>query len=234
MQNILIVEDETGISDFLKEGLTEENYQVRIAVTGVEGWQKFSNEKFDLILLDWMLPGITGFELMKKIRIIDNKIPIIFITAKDTLEDTIMALNTGANDYLKKPFSFEELLARIRVQLRKEQKHEYEIVTYGPLVLNFPQRTVKLFEEYIMLTQKEFDLLGFLLRNKNHVCSRIEILEKVWDIHFDYPSGVIDVYINALRKKLHFPEQFPFIETIWGVGYRVRDVKKNNDNSEYL
>lgn len=225
MQKILIVEDEPGISEFLKEGLTEENYQVKIADTGIDGWQKFSNEKFDLIMLDWMLPGITGLELMIKIRNVDDKIPIIFLTAKDTLEDTILALNKGANDYLKKPFSFEELLARIRVQLRKERKQEYETVNYGPLHLNFPQRTVKLYEEPIMLTQKEFDLLQFLIINKNKVCTRKEILEVVWDIHFDYNSGVIDVYINALRKKLKLPNTYNFIETVWGVGYMIKDNK---------
>ncbi|MBN2638570.1 MAG: response regulator transcription factor [Bacteroidales bacterium] len=228
MKRILIIEDEPGISAFLKEGLEEEGFQTEVAENGTLGFQKFSKSHFDLILMDWMLPGLTGIEVTEKIRETNQHIPVIFLTAKDTVQDTILGLRSGANDYLKKPFSFAELLERIKVHFRNAE-NENAALTYGPLKLNPAQREVEKNNEVISLTQKEFDLLQFLIKNKNRVCTRKEILERVWDIHFDYSSGVIDVYINALRKKLQLPNEYSFIETVWGVGYII----KENETEEF-
>lgn len=223
MKRILVVEDEPGISGFLKEGLEEEGFQTDVAENGDLGFQKFSKNNYDMILMDWMLPGMTGLEVTEKIREKNNKVPIIFLTAKDTVQDTILGLRSGANDYLKKPFSFAELLERVKVHFRNARDNG-ELI-YGPLKLNPEQREVEKNDEVISLTQKEFDLLRFLIINKNRVCTRKEILEVVWDIHFDYSSGVIDVYINALRKKLQLPSEYSFIETVWGVGYIIKEEK---------
>ncbi|MBN2614381.1 MAG: response regulator transcription factor [Bacteroidales bacterium] len=222
MKRILVIEDEPGISGFLKEGLEEEGFQIDVAEDGTTGLQKFKNHSFDLILMDWMLPGMSGVEVTEQIRKVNADVPIIFLTAKDTVQDTILGLRSGANDYLKKPFSFSELLERIKVHFRNGSKDK-KVITYGPLNLDPVQRTVTKEESVITLTQKEFDLLHFLMKNMNSVCTRKEILDKVWDIHFEYSSGVIDVYINALRKKFQLPKEYSFIETVWGIGYMIKE-----------
>ncbi len=222
VKRILIIEDEAGISTFLKEGLEEEGFETDIANNGNTGLQKAQSGKFDLILMDWMLPGLNGVEVTADLRKTDPTTPIIFLTAKDTVQDTILGLRSGANDYLKKPFSFEELLERINVHFRKP-KPEPVIFQHGPMVINHAKREAKWKDSVVTLTQKEYDLLLFLLKNKNHICTRKEILQKVWDIHFEYSSGVIDVYINALRKKFPFEKTDNFIETIRGIGYIIKD-----------
>jgi len=224
VKKILIIEDELGISTFLKEGLEEEGYKTDIAADGNKGLEKAQSGKFDLILMDWMLPGMSGLEITTEIRKTDPHTPIIFLTAKDTVQDTILGLRMGANDYLKKPFSFEELLERIRIHFRKPQKKS-DIIRHGPLVLDQAKHEVKWFDKEIALTQKEYDLLLFLVKNKNRACTRKEILQKVWDIHFEYNSGVIDVYITSLRKKLPLKAGEEFIETIRGVGFIIKDKK---------
>ena len=149
--------------------------------------------------------------------------PIIFLTAKDTVDETVFGLQSGANDYIKKPFHFEELLVRIRVQLRSKSQIQ-EKLTLGPISL-FPDRHMVLKgEEEIQLTQKEFALLEYLVRNKNKVCRRTRIIESVWDIHFEYNTGVIDVFINSLRKKLELHTNEDYIQTIRGVGYMAKDL----------
>jgi len=220
---ILIVEDEIGIVNFLKQGLEEEGYTLEVALDGNSGLSLAISGNFNLILLDWMLPELTGLEVCKAIRKQDKKTPIIFLTAKDTVQETILGLQAGANDYIKKPFDFEELLARINVQLRNAQK-EIPLLTINDVQIDRLSHQITKNNEVIPLTQKEYDLLTFLVQNKNRVCERKEIIEKVWDIHFDYNTGVIDVYINALRKKLELSEQNDFIHTIRGVGYIVKDV----------
>jgi len=179
-----------------------------------------SSNAYDIILLDWMLPGLNGIEICRAIRQKNTSVPIIFLTAKDTVDDAIFGLVTGANDYIRKPFSFEELLARIRVLLRTKE-NETTIFSAKNIVLDIAQHTVTRDEEIIELTQKEFALLEYLLRNKDTVCRRTRIIEKVWDIHFDYNNSVIDVYINALRNKLDSPDKEPLIKTIRGVGYKI-------------
>ncbi|MFZ4679880.1 MAG: response regulator transcription factor [Flavobacterium sp.] len=221
MKHLLIIEDEEGILQFLKQGLEEENFQISTATNGLDGLTLFQNEKFDLVLLDWMLPEITGLEVCKKIRETNSKTPIIFLTAKDTVQETVEGLKTGANDYIKKPFSFDELVERIKVQLR--DKADQEILTLGPIEINLQKHTVMVNKCDVSLTQKEFDLLTYLVKNKGNVCSRTQIIQDVWDIHFDYDTGVIDVFMNAIRKKLNLKVDEDYIKTIRGVGYIAND-----------
>lgn len=219
---ILIVEDEAGISAFLKQGLEEESYAVDVAEEGKEGLNLALSGEYDLLLLDWMLPGMSGIEICRQFRKEFPDTPVIFLTAKDTVDETIFGLQTGANDYIKKPFHFEELLERIKVQLRP-RSGEHSIFTLGNITLNTETHEVHKNGEEIHLTQKEFALLEYLMRNKGKVCRRSRIIESVWDIHFEYNSGVIDVYINALRKKLSLSMDENFIQTIRGVGYIAKE-----------
>ncbi|WP_192346183.1 response regulator transcription factor [Algoriphagus sp. Y33] len=220
---ILVVEDEPGISGFLKQGLEEESYHVDIAENGQTGLQMSLSGVYDLLLLDWMLPVISGLELCIDFRKQFPNTPVIFLTAKDTVEETITGLQSGANDYIKKPFHFEELLERIRVQLRARDISE-EKYTLGPITLYTGRHLVLRGEEEVQLTQKEFALLEYLMKNKNQVCRRTQIIEKVWDIHFDYNTGVIDVFMNSLRKKLNFNTNEDYIQTVRGIGYVAKDL----------
>jgi DNA-binding response OmpR family regulator len=219
---ILIVEDEPGISSFLKQGLEEECFAVDVAEDGKKGLELALSCEYDILLLDWMLPGISGIEICREFRKVDSKTPVIFLTAKDTLDETIFGLQTGANDYIKKPFHFEELLERIRVQLRTKTGEQFQF-TLGNISLDVNSHQVFKNEEEVHLTQKEFALLEFLIRNKGKVCRRSRIIESVWDIHFDYNTGVIDVYMNALRKKLQFNEDEEYIQTVRGIGYIAKE-----------
>jgi two-component system, OmpR family, copper resistance phosphate regulon response regulator CusR len=221
---ILIVEDETSIANFISEGLEEEGFAVDIATNGKEGYKLAMDNinEYDVILLDWMLPGMSGIEIIRNLRLANKEIPVILLTAKDTVDDVVFGLETGANDYIRKPFSFEELLARIRVLLRKSDK-ESVVFSAGEIEMDIEKHTVMRNGDQIELTQKEFALLEYLLRNKGKVCRRTRIIEKVWNIHFDYDNSVIDVYINALRKKLDEPEKPSFITTIRGVGYKIEE-----------
>ncbi len=219
---LLLVEDESGISGFLKEGLEEESFAVDVAYDGKQGLQMAMDniENYDLILLDWMLPGVSGIDICKSIHKENKDVPIIFITAKDTSDDAVHAFESGATDFMRKPFSFEELLARIRVLLRTKSTQQDSLV-YEEIVLNTDAHTVTKKGNPIELTQKEFALLEYLLRNEGKVCRRTRIIEKIWDVHFDKDTSVIDVYINSLRKKLGALGAKSFIKTLRGVGYKV-------------
>lgn len=219
---ILIIEDEIGIANFVKQGLEEEAYTVDVADNGTTGLDLALSNTYDLLLVDWMLPGKTGIEVCKEFRKYNKQIPIIFLTARDTVQDTVQGLRVGANDYMKKPFHFEELLERIRVQLRPTTG-EQEVFTLGEITLNIDTHQVWVGEEEVALTQREFALFEYLLRNKGTVCRRTCIIERVWDIHFDYDTGIIDVYINAIRKKLKLTKDTDYIKTIRGVGYIAKD-----------
>lgn len=219
---ILIIEDEAGIAQFVQQGLEEEGYQVEVAAQGFLGLEKALSQQFDLLLVDWMLPGMTGVEICRAVRKENEALPIIFLTAKDTVQDTVTGLQAGANDYIRKPFHFEELLERIRVQLRP-QAQELEQLRLGEIVVDVAQYQVWKGSEEVFLTRKELELLEYLLRHKGRVCRRQQILEEVWDIDFEYNSGIIDVYINALRKKLHLKKDEDYIQTIRGVGYIAKD-----------
>lgn len=222
MKKILIVEDELGIVQFLKEGLEEEGFEVQFAHDGATGLQMAINEKFDLLLLDWMMPVLTGLELCKKYRETNTSTPILFLTAKDTIQEAIEGLKSGANDYIKKPFSFEELLERIKVHFRSEVSTQS--LHLGPILMDVSQYKVTVSGKEVSLTQREFELLKYLILNKGKVCTRTQIIEDVWNIHFDYDTGVIDVFMNALRKKLNLKVEEDFIKTIRGVGYMANDT----------
>src|SRR5690606_28938148 len=179
--------------------------------------------EYDLLLLDWMLPGLNGIEICRQFRKEYPETPIIFLTAKDTLDETVFGLQSGANDYIKKPFHFEELLERIKVQLRPKTG-EHSLFTLGNITLNTDTYQVFKNNQEVSLTQKEFSLLEYLIRNKGKVCKRTRIIESVWDIHFEYNTGVIDVYINSLRKKLQLTEDENYIQTVRGVGYIAKEL----------
>ncbi|MEZ7514617.1 response regulator transcription factor [Flavobacterium frigidarium] len=215
--HILIVEDEVGIVKFLQQGLQEEGYIITTASDGLMGLEYTQKTSFDLILLDWMLPKMNGLEVCKAIREKDDTTPIIFLTAKDTVQETIEGLKAGANDYMKKPFSFEELIERIKIHFRVQK--EADILTLGSIVINLNKHIVSVNDNVIALTQREFELLTYLVRNKGNVCTRNQIIEDVWDIHFEYDTGVIDVFINAIRKKLNLKIEQDYIKTVRGVGY---------------
>lgn len=220
---ILIVEDEPGIAAFIKQGLEEESFAVDHADEGKKALEMALSGAYDLLLLDWMLPGLSGIEICRLFRKDFPDTPIIMLSAKDTTDETIFGLQAGANDYIKKPFHFEELLERIRVQLRPKSGAHTEF-QLGNITLNTETYQVQKENKEIHLTQKEFALLEFLIRNKGKVCRRSRIIESVWDIHFDYNTSVIDVYINALRKKLELTDQENYIQTVRGVGYIAKEI----------
>jgi DNA-binding response OmpR family regulator len=222
MMRILIIEDEPGISGFLKQGLEEEAYAVDIADNGKIGLEMALEGCYDILLVDWMVPGLSGIEITRRFRKEFPTTPILFITAKDTSDEAIFALQAGANDYIRKPFNFEELLARIRVQLRPKSGEQLHF-TLGPISLFTENHRVENNGDEVVLTQKEFALLEYLMRHKNKVCRRSRIIESVWDIHFDYDTGVIDVFINSLRKKLGLSKDDNYIQTIRGVGYMAKE-----------
>ena len=219
--HILIVEDEAGIVQFLQQGLEEEGYQVTSVSDGLKGFEITQKENFDLILLDWMLPKMTGLELCKAIRLKNNSTPIIFLTAKDTIQETIEGLKAGANDYIKKPFSFDELVERIKIHFRN--KKDDEILTLGTIEIDSAKHRVTVNQNEVSLTQREYELLSYLVKNKGKVCTRAQIIEDVWDIHFEYDTGVIDVFMNAIRKKLNLKIEEDYIKTVRGVGYIAND-----------
>ena len=219
---ILVIEDEKGISNFLKQGLEEEGYEIYLAGDGKMGLDLANSVKPDLILLDWMLPKMFGLEVCKAIRQTDSKTPILFLTAKDTVQETIEGLKAGANDYIKKPFSFEELLLRIKIHLKEENKSD--VYTLGNIKINTTTFQVSVDDKEISFTQREYELLLYLIKNKGKVCSRTQIIEDVWDIHFEYDTGVIDVFMNAIRKKLNLTKDEELIKTIRGVGYIANDL----------
>jgi DNA-binding response OmpR family regulator len=218
---ILIVEDEIGIANFLRQGLEEEGYEITTAADGLIAFEWTQKENFDLILLDWMLPKMNGIDVCKSIRIKDIVTPIIFLTAKDTVQETIEGLKAGANDYIKKPFSFDELVERIKIHFRNQI--EPEILKLGSIEIHLTKHLVMVDGNEASLTQREFELLCYLVRNKGKVCTRTQIIEDVWDIHFEYDTGVIDVFMNAIRKKLNLKIDKDYIKTIRGVGYIAND-----------
>ena len=219
---LLIIEDEPGIAGFLKDGLEEEYFAVDIAYDGKSGLDMALINEYDLLIVDWMIPALSGIEVCRQVRKAGSTVPILFLTAKDTLEDVVFGLDAGANDYIKKPFEFEELLARIRVQLRNKNKSE-DSLSAGSLNINPVTHQVFCGLNEITLTPKEFALLEYLVRNKDRVCTRSRIIEHVWDIHFDSDTSVIDVYITFLRRKLEAAGCGNIIQTIRGVGYIVRE-----------
>ncbi len=220
---ILIVEDEIGIVQFLQQGLEEEGYEVNTALDGEEGLALALKNNYDLLLLDWMLPKLSGLELCTEFRIKNTNTPVLFLTAKDTVQETIDGLKAGANDYIKKPFSFEELLLRIQVQF-KSKSNDNTVLKLNDIRIEMTTHKVFRNENEIVLTQKEFGLLTYLIKNKGVICTRNQIIKDVWNIHFEYDTGVIDVFMNAIRKKLGIKKEDQCIKTIRGIGYIANDA----------
>jgi two-component system, OmpR family, response regulator ArlR len=218
---ILIIEDEKGITDFLKQGLEEEGYTVSFAYNGSDGLEMALNSNYDLILLDWMMPKMSGLEVCKAYRKTNTTTPILFLTAKDTIQETIEGLRAGANDYIKKPFSFDELLERIKIHFRYQS--EEDILQLNSIKIIQSKYQVLVDDVEVNLTQREYELLLYLIKNKGKVCTRTQIIEDVWNIHFEYDTGVIDVFMNSIRKKLNLSKEDESIKTIRGVGYIAND-----------
>jgi DNA-binding response OmpR family regulator len=220
--HILLVEDEVKLARFVELELTSEGYQVTIAHDGMAGLSLAREAKPDLAILDWMLPGLTGVEICRRLRATGNSMPIILLTAKDDISDRVAGLDAGADDYLVKPFSIEELLARLRAHLRRTQEPDLDLVEVEDLRLNRRTRQVHRGERLVELTAKEFDLLEYLTRHPGQVYTRDQILEQVWGYDFEGDSNIIEVYVRYLRLKLEAEHEKRLIHTVRGVGYTLR------------
>jgi heavy metal response regulator len=220
---ILLVEDEKKVASFIKKGLEEEFYSVDAVYDGKEGLRLALTEDYDLIILDIMIPFKDGFTVLQELRKEKVSIPVLFLTAKDTLSDKVQGLNFGADDYLPKPFAFEELLARVRALLRRGTSEKNLILNVLDLSLDTQAHTVTRNNTIVQLTPKEYSILEYLLRNKNRVISRTMLSEHVYDYHFDSDTNVIDVYINKLRNKIEKGFDSQIIHTVRGVGYIIKD-----------
>ncbi len=223
---VLIVEDEVKLARFVELELKHEGYEVVVANDGRSALDKFEEEKPDIVLLDLMLPNLSGIEVCRRIRKVSD-VPIIMITAKGEVMDKVMGLDNGADDYITKPFAIEEVLARMRVALKHKrtarEADDENRLTVKDLTIDLGKRTVKLGENSIELTKREFDLLAYLIKNKNIVISREQILNKVWGYDYFGETNVVDVYVRYLRTKIDDKYNEKFIHTIRGVGYYVKD-----------
>lgn len=219
---ILVIEDEKKITDFIKRGLREEGYAADVAYDGEQGFFLAKTNTYDLILLDLMLPKMDGLSVCKKLRAEGVSTPIIMVTAKDTVKDKVVGLDSGADDYLTKPFAFEELLARMRAVLRKKDTKSVNKLQVDDLVLDLLTHKVTRAGKEITLTSKEYSLLEYLMRNAGSVVTRTMISEHVWDIDFDTFTNVIDVYIKYLRDKIDSDSKKKLIQTIRGRGYTLK------------
>ncbi len=225
-KKILLVEDEPKIADALKLGLEENGYSVMVAYDGTIGYKLFLAQEFDVIILDINLPGINGYELCKKVREANTIIPVIMLTALNALNDKIEGYDAGADDYIAKPFEFRELLLKIRVLLKRTHHQNTPVGNFlkaDDLTMNLDSKEVRRNDIMINLTAKEFQLLEYLLRNKNRVVSRADIAINVWDIDFDTNTNVIDVYINYVRNKVDKKFERKLIHTQVGMGYILKD-----------
>lgn len=227
--SILIAEDEEKIARLLEIELEFEGYSVTKALDGLQALDLYRNGSWDLIILDIMMPGLSGIEILRRIRTNDKQTPVLLLTAKSSVEDKVSGLDLGANDYITKPFQIEELLARIRAALRYQSAVDKEdgsvFLTIANLRLNEKTREVIRGNKQIELTPREFDLLVYLLNNKRQVLNREQILNSVWGYGFLGDTNVVDVYIRYLRKKIDTPDMQPLIHTIRGVGYVLKETK---------
>jgi DNA-binding response OmpR family regulator len=222
--HILLVEDEIKLARFVELELSSEGYQVSVANDGMTGLTLARESSPDLAILDWMLPGLSGLEICRRLRATGNSIPVILLTAKDEVSDRVAGLDAGADDYVIKPFSIEELLARIRAHLRRTQEPDQDILQFEDLNLNRRTRQVYRGKKSIELTAKEFDLLEYLLSHPRQVFTREQILERVWGYDFMGDSNIIEVYIRYLRLKLEENNEKRLIYTVRGVGYALREM----------
>jgi DNA-binding response OmpR family regulator len=223
---ILIVEDELKVASFIKKGLEENSYDAEIAYDGLAAEKLARQFQYDLFILDLIIPGISGLELCKKLKKLNANIPVLMLTALGTTDDKIIGFDAGANDYLVKPFEFRELLARVKVLVRKFEPvpETVNILVVGDLELDMDKKVARRGTSYIDLTAKEFSLLEFFMRNSGRVLSRIDIAEKVWDLKFDFGTNVVDVYVNFLRKKIDKGHDKKLIHTRVGFGYVFGDL----------
>jgi DNA-binding response OmpR family regulator len=220
---ILLVEDEVKLARFIELELGAEGYNVNVANDGLAGLTLARETPPDLMILDWMLPGLSGLELCRRLRSTGSKVPVIMLTAKDEVGDRVAGLDAGADDYVVKPFSIEELLARVRAHLRRTQEPDLDLLQFEDLTLNRRTREVFRNGRAIELTAKEFDLLEYLLSHPRQVITRDRILEQVWGYDFMGDSNIIEVYIRYLRLKLEEKDEKRLIQTVRGVGYVLRD-----------
>lgn len=221
MKRILIIEDETSISDFIKNELEYEGYSAIICADGKEGLNESLNKDYDLIILDLMLPTLNGFEVCRRLKK-EKDTPIIMLSAKDSVMDKVAGLQIGADDYLAKPFAIEELLARINVIFRRKENSGSITIKFKDLLIDQGSRVVKKEQEELNLTTKEYELLVFLINNKDRVVSRDSLLENIWGYDYDPKTNVVDVYIRYLRNKLNPNDKEEYIQTIRSVGYIMR------------
>ncbi|MEM6424618.1 MAG: response regulator transcription factor [Cyanobacteria bacterium P01_H01_bin.119] len=220
---ILLVEDEDKLAKFVQMELSYEGYEVKVANDGLAGLMAARDQEPDLVILDWMMPGLSGVEVCRRLRSTGNNVPVILLTAKDGVQERVEGLDAGADDYVVKPFSIEELLARVRAHLRRNQPSENECLQFNDLTLNRKTREVFRGDRAIELTAKEFDLLDYLLDHARQVITRDRILEEVWGYDFMGDSNIIEVYIRYLRLKLEAEGEKRLIQTVRGVGYVLRD-----------
>lgn len=221
--HIVLVEDEVKLARFVELELSSEGYRVSVAHDGIAGLTLTRESEPDLVILDWMLPGLTGVELCRRLRATGIKVPVILLTARDEVGDRVTGLDAGADDYVVKPFSIEELLARIRAHLRRTQESDGDMLQFDDLTLNRLTRQVLRGSRAIELTAKEFDLLEYLLRHPRQVFTRDQILEHVWGYDFVGDSNIIEVYVRYLRLKLEERGEKRLIHTVRGVGYALRE-----------
>jgi len=223
---ILVIEDNQHLANIIKRGLVEEGYAVDISTSGETGEEYMEGIPYDLLILDIILPGKDGIAVCKSLRERKFKTPILMLTAKDSLDDKITGLDSGADDYLVKPFEFEELYARIRALLRREENLVAQILQIGDVSLDISTKQVWRKKELIELTAKEYSILEYLMRHPNMVITRTMIEQHIWDIGLDSSSNLIDAYISRLRRKIDDGDEPSFIQTIKGAGYRI---VKNED-----
>jgi DNA-binding response OmpR family regulator len=220
---ILLVEDEERLARFIELELSSEGYTIHVAHDGLTGLTMAREAPPDLLILDWMMPGMTGLEVCRRLRATGSKIPVILLTAKDEVSDRVAGLDAGADDYVVKPFSIEELLARVRAHLRRNHEENPDLLQFDDLTLNRRTREVFRNGRTIELTAKEFDLLDYLISHPRQVITRDQILEKVWGYDFMGDSNIIEVYVRYLRLKLEENGERRLIQTVRGVGYVLRD-----------
>lgn len=221
MKKILIIEDEKNISSFVKMELEFEGYTTQVIEDGKQGLDEAINKDYDLILLDLMLPGLNGIEICRRLKKEKNT-PIIMLSAKDSVMDKVSGLQMGADDYVSKPFAIEELLARIQVVFRRENNANSKTLNFKDLSINIESRLVKKGDKELNLTNKEYELLLYLMENKEKVISRLILLESVWGYNYETETNVVDVYVRHLRNKLDTEDKEEYIKTVRSIGYVMR------------
>jgi DNA-binding response OmpR family regulator len=225
---VLVIEDEVKVASFISKGLEEEAYEVEVVYNGRDGLDRLTSDRYDIVLLDLMIPEISGLEVLKTIRERGVNTPVLIITAKSSKEDVVRGLDTGSDDYLTKPFSFDELLARIRALLRRDAARNTPVIRYKGLMLNPYDRTLAVGAQVVELTEKEFMILELLVRSNERSLSRREIADYVWQTATD-STNIVDVYINFLRKKIESITPHKYIHTIRGIGYVLKEEHDKTD-----